>query len=86
MAATQAAGGQQIPKHGCGSSSITGKPQLPEGQAWREMCERLNPATGCAGLQALFPRLVKPWSTFPCPGRMPLVTRAAVSMPTVAGF
>lgn len=51
MAATRAAGGQQIPKHSCGSSSVPGKTQLLEGRTWRETCEWLNLATGFAGVQ-----------------------------------
>lgn len=71
MAATQAAGGQQIAEHGCGSCSVTGGIQLLEGQAWRETCEQRNPAAGFAGVQPLFLRPVRPWSAFLCLGGDP---------------
>ena len=75
MAATWAAGSQQIPKHGCGSSSAPWGIQLLEDQAWRGTCEPLSLATGFAGLQPLFSRPVKSRAAFPCLSSSTLVRR-----------
>lgn len=71
LAATQAAGGQQIAEHGCGPSSVPGGIRLPEGRARGETCAQLGLAAGSAGVRPLFSRLLRPWSAFLGPGEDP---------------
>lgn len=86
----QAAGSRQIPKCGCGCSSVTQGVQLPGGQA-RSKGDGSSTAwpqalRGGGGVQPLLSRPVKPWPAFLSLGRWLWSTGEAGSKPPAAAF